>query len=103
MITEAESLLLLPLATIKAELRIPAFTIPADPTAAAAATAAETAHNDLVTGQVVAAWNFISELTGRGYSDLGNPALRSAAVLLVRDAVQRGRGDSTERGGLRDC
>ena len=66
-ITETEALQILPLLTMRAELRIP-----------------DDSHDDLVTGQIVAAMNFISELTGRGYSDLGNPALRSAAILLVR-------------------
>ena len=72
----------------RATLRVPPGhhrEAPADPTAAAAATAAEAAHDDLVTGQITGAWNFISEATGRGYSDLGSPALRSAAVLLVRE------------------
>ena len=73
MITEAESLQILPLATMRAELRIP-----------------DDSHDDLVTGQIVAAFNFISELTGRGYSDLGNPALRSAAVLMVRTLYNGG-------------
>ena len=67
MILETEALVLLPILTMRAELRIP-----------------DDSHDDLITGQIVAAWNFISEMTGRGYADLGNPALRSAAVLLVR-------------------
>ena len=67
MILEDEALTLLPLATMRAELRIP-----------------DGSHDDLVTGQVVAAFNFISEATGRGAADLDNPALRSAAILLVR-------------------
>ena len=68
MITEAESLQILPLATMRAELRIP-----------------DDSHDDLVTGQIVAAFNFISECTGRGAGDLDNPALRSAAILLCRE------------------
>ena len=67
MILENEALLLLPLATMRAELRIP-----------------DDSHDALLTGQIVAAWNVTAELTGRGYSDLGNPALRSATILLVR-------------------
>ena len=67
-ITETEALTLLPLATMKSELRIP-----------------DDSHDDLVTGQIVAAWNFISELTGRGSADLDNAALRSGAILLVRE------------------
>ena len=67
MILETEALVLLPILTMRAELRIP-----------------DDSHDDLITGQIVAAWNYISEMTGRGYSDLGNPALRSAAILLVR-------------------
>ena len=67
MILETEALVLLPILTMRAELRIP-----------------DDSHDDLISGQVTAAWNVISEMTGRGYSDLGNPALRSAAVLLVR-------------------
>ena len=67
MISEAESLQILSLERMKSELRIP-----------------DDSHDDLVTGQIVAAWNFVSELTGRGAPDLDNPALRSAAILLVR-------------------
>ena len=67
MILEAEALVLLPLNITRRELRIP-----------------DDSHDDILTGQIVAAWNFVSELTGRGYSDLGNPALRSAAILVVR-------------------
>ena len=67
MILETEALVLLPILTMRAELRIP-----------------DDSHDDLISGQITAAWNFISDMTGRGYADLGNPALRSAAVLLVR-------------------
>ena len=95
-ITETEALTLLPLATMKAELRIPDAPIvgppPADPAAAAAAALAAaqaeanaTAHDDLLSGQITAAWNFISEATGRGAGDLDNPALRSGAILLCRE------------------
>ena len=61
MITEAESLQILPLAIIKAELRIPAFTLPADPTAAATAAAAEArTRRSSNRADRSGAWNFIS-------------------------------------------
>ena len=66
-ISEAEALTILPLATMRMELRIP-----------------DDSHDELVTGQIVAAVNFVSVATDRGAGALLNPALRSGAILLCR-------------------
>ena len=83
MLTQSEALGIVDLTAIKAELRIPGFTIPADPTAAAAAKAAEKEHDDLLSGQIHDAANFVSETTGLGLDDLA--PLRAAIVSAVRD------------------
>ena len=82
MLTQSEALGIVDLAAIKSELRIPGFTIPADPTAAAAAKAAEKEHDDLLSGQIHDAANFVQESTGAALADL--PALRPAIIATVR-------------------
>ena len=67
MILEDEALNLLPVDLLRMELRIP-----------------DNSHDKLLTAQIVASMNFISEATGRGAADLDNPALRSAAIILCR-------------------
>ena len=71
MISKTDSLVFLPLAMMKFELRIPA---------------AETSHDDLLTGQICAAVSFVSIFTDRPTAaEIDHAALRSAAVLLCRD------------------
>ena len=67
MISEAEALIVLPLATMKDELRIPST---------------ESSHDDLITGQIVSAVSFVSESTG-ATGDALLP-LRAAIVAAVR-------------------
>ena len=75
-ITKTEALQILPLATMKTELRIPFD--PANP-----AVGAE--HDELITGQILSALNFVSAATDRTEAgELDKPALRSAAILLCR-------------------
>ena len=66
-ITEAAALIVLPLATMKDELRIPA---------------GEASHDDLLTGQIVSAVSHVSRRTG-ATGDALLP-LRAAAVAIVR-------------------
>ena len=66
-ITEENALLILPLATMKDELRIPVDI---------------TEHDDLLTSQITDAVSFVSKSTGRGVADLA--ALRPAIVSACR-------------------
>lgn len=66
-ITEAQALIVLPLATMKDELRIPAT---------------EVSHDDLLTGQIVSAVSYVARSTG-AEADALLP-LRAAAVAIVR-------------------
>ena len=76
MISKNEALDFLPLATMKDELRIPA---------------AETSHDVLLTGQVCAAVSFVSIFTDRPtVAELDHAALRSAAIILVRNLYDGG-------------
>ena len=69
-ITAAESLQILSLADMKTELRI------ADEIKE---------HDELITGQILSALNFVSAATDRTEAgELDKPALRSAAILLCR-------------------
>ena len=67
-ITEAEALVVLPLLTMKDELRIPAT---------------EASHDDLLTGQIVSAVSHVSRRTDKTGDAL--LPLRAAAVAIVRD------------------
>lgn len=73
-ITEAEALVVLPLATMKDELRIPS---------------AETSHDILLTSQIVSAVSFVSQSTGAPLADL--PALRAAIIASVRSQYDGGQ------------
>ena len=66
MLTQAEALTLVSLATIRAELRIP-----------------DDSHDELLSGQIHDAANYVSETTGLGLDDLA--PLRAAIVAAVRD------------------
>ena len=66
-ITEENALLILPLATMKDELRIPVDI---------------TEHDDLLTRQITDATNFIATSTGVALADLG--PLRAAITTTVR-------------------
>lgn len=67
LITQAEALLILPLSTMKDELRIPVDILE---------------HDDLLARQITDATNFIATATGVVLADL--PALRPAIVAAVR-------------------
>ena len=68
-ITEADALTVLPLALMKDELRIPAAP-------------GTTEHDQLLTGQILAAVTICARVTGRAPADL--LPLRMAAVSIVR-------------------
>ena len=78
MISKTESLVFLPLSTMKDELRIPPPADPLRPTVG-------TEHDELITGQICAAVSFVSYFTDRPtVAELDHAALRSAAIILVR-------------------
>ena len=100
-ISETESLQILSLARMRSELRIPDAPLvgppPTDPAAAAAAALAAaqaeanaTAHDELLAAQIHSALAYIAEVTARGSADLNHPALKSAAVVLVRQLYDGG-------------
>ena len=68
-ITEAEALIVLPLAKLKDELRIEQT---------------ETSHDALLTGQIVSAVSYVSRATGAEGDDL--LPLRLAVIAVCRDA-----------------
>ena len=67
-ITQAQALLLVPLATMKAELRIPPDILE---------------HDGLLAGQITDATNFVATSTGVALADL--PALRPAITSACRE------------------
>ena len=72
MISKTEALEFLPLATMRDELRIPNPGEASD-------------HDELITGQIVAAVDFVARFTDRPtVAELDHPALRSAAIVLTR-------------------
>ena len=74
MVSEADALLVLPLSHMKDELRIPA---------------AETAHDDLLTAQIVSAVSYVARSTGATGDDL--LPLRMAAIAVCRDLYNGNR------------
>ena len=87
-VTLADALSVVSLETVKQELRIPPFAVPADPAAQAAAAATQKEHDDFLIGQITAAVSFVSRSTGLELADLPRPAIISA-VRDMYNGVQR--------------
>ena len=84
MVSEAQGLLVLPLASMKDELRIPA---------------SETSHDALLTRQIVDAVSFVSKLASATTAD-ERMELRMAAVAVCRDLYNGNREVSEHATGL---
>ena len=77
LITQAEALVIVSLATMKTELRIPLDIHE---------------HDELITGQITAAVSHVAQTTGQPPQGIAEQtALRSAAVLLVRELYDGAR------------
>ena len=88
-VTLAEALGVVSLETVKQELRIPPFSVPEDPVAAAAAAATQKSHDDFLSGQILAAVQYVKETTGVALADL--PQVRPAIIASVRSQYDGNR------------
>ena len=89
-VTLADALSVVSLETVKQELRIPPFSVPEDPAAAAAVAAAQKEHDDFLIGQLRDAVAFVSQSTGLELADLPRPAIISAVRDMYNGVQQIG-------------